>query len=167
MTIFSQDIRSWSRISRAAWYRGYRRCRGSSTHLVVSHSHPSASVLVDGPGPSTASSTAKLRLQDLRAGAKRNAKQTHLSSEKAALTPQQEWRRCTMEFARKARLVLISHMPAVEQTFWLLLQETMTSSLTPALLTVCVALVTRFLTAAMVRSGPNPMVIGFWRHMGC
>ena len=58
-------------------------------------------------------------------------------------------------------------MPAVEQTFWLLLQETMTSSLTPALLTVCVALVTRFLTAAMVRSGPKPMVIGFWRHMGC
>ena len=61
----------------------------------------------------------------------------------------------------------ISHMPAVEQTFWLLLQETMTSSLTPALLTGCVALVTRFLTAAMVRSGPKPMVIGFWRHMGC
>ena len=60
--------------------------RGSSTHLVY-RSNPFASVFVDGPGPSHASSTAKLRLQDLRAGAKCYAKQTHLSSEKAALTP--------------------------------------------------------------------------------
>ena len=40
----------------------------------------------------------------------------------------------------------------------------MTSSLTPDLLTACVGLVTRFLTAAMVRSGLKPMGIGAKLH---
>ena len=46
----------------------------------------------------------------------RHAKQTHLSSEKAALTPQQEWRRCTVECARKARQGFhLTLLPVVEQ----------------------------------------------------
>ena len=58
-------MRSWSRISRTKWYKGYRRCRGS---LSAKNSCCKSVCFAMGAGAIAGSPTAHLRVKDLRAG---------------------------------------------------------------------------------------------------